>query len=79
MMTSAAPGLTRAGVDPAVTLPADPGCTPVGQLSTTGGKLENIISSIGLLVLVLAALAVGILRQDPATQPTGAHHDDLIT
>ncbi|WP_202878896.1 DUF998 domain-containing protein [Ornithinimicrobium ciconiae] len=33
---------------------ADPGCTPVGQLSTTGGKLDNIISSIGLLVLVLA-------------------------
>lgn len=34
---------------------ADPGCTVTSQLSATGGKLDNAISSIGLLVLVLAA------------------------
>lgn len=33
---------------------ADPGCTVMGQLSNTGGKLDNAISSIGLLVLVIA-------------------------
>jgi hypothetical membrane protein len=34
---------------------ADPGCTPTRQLSNTGGVLDNVISSIGLLLLVIAA------------------------
>ncbi|TWP35007.1 DUF998 domain-containing protein [Leekyejoonella antrihumi] len=34
---------------------ADPGCTPTQQLSNTGGQLDNAISSIGLLLLVIAA------------------------
>lgn len=34
---------------------ADPGCTATQQLSNTGGQLDNAISSIGLLVLVIAA------------------------
>lgn len=34
---------------------ADPGCTATRQLSNTGGQLDNIISSLGLLVLIIAA------------------------
>jgi uncharacterized protein DUF998 len=33
---------------------ADPGCTATQQLSNTGGQLDNIISSIGVLLLVIA-------------------------
>ncbi len=33
---------------------ADPGCTATQQLSNTGGQLDNAISSIGLLLLVIA-------------------------
>ena len=35
---------------------ADPGCTATQQLSNTGGQLDNAISSIGVLLLVIAAL-----------------------
>ena len=35
---------------------ADPGCTATQQLSNTGGQLDNLISSIGVLLLVIAAL-----------------------
>jgi hypothetical protein len=34
---------------------ADPGCTPTQQLSNTGGQLDNAISSIGVVLLVVAA------------------------
>ena len=34
---------------------ADPGCTATQQLSNTGGQLDNAISSIGVLLLVIAA------------------------
>lgn len=34
---------------------ADPGCTATMQLANTGGKLDNAISSLGLLLLILAA------------------------
>ncbi|WP_297601357.1 DUF998 domain-containing protein [Mycobacterium sp.] len=34
---------------------ADPGCTAMQQLSNTGGQLDNAISSIGLLLLVIGA------------------------
>lgn len=34
---------------------ADPGCTATQQLSNTGGQLDNAISSLGLLLLVIAA------------------------
>ena len=34
---------------------ADPGCTAQGQLANTGGQLDNAISSIGLLVLIVGA------------------------
>ena len=34
---------------------ADAGCTATQQLSNTGGQLDNVISSIGLLLLVIAA------------------------
>lgn len=33
---------------------ADPGCTPTQQLSNTGGQLDNAISSLGPLLLVIA-------------------------
>ncbi|MEO7125994.1 MAG: DUF998 domain-containing protein [Nakamurella sp.] len=43
---------------------ADPGCTAALQLSNVGGQLDNIISSIGLLVLIIAMflLAVAMRR-----------------
>ena len=33
---------------------ADPGCTPAAQLSNTGGKMDNTISTIGVVLFVLA-------------------------
>ena len=35
---------------------ADPGCTPARQLADTGGKLDSILTTVGLLLIVLAAL-----------------------
>jgi hypothetical membrane protein len=37
---------------------ADPGCTATQQLSNTGGQLDNAISSLGVLLLVIAAFFV---------------------
>ncbi|HET8931570.1 MAG TPA: DUF998 domain-containing protein [Acidimicrobiales bacterium] len=43
---------------------ADPGCTATQQLSNTGGKLDNAISSLGLLLLVIAAFFLaGAMRR----------------
>jgi hypothetical membrane protein len=42
---------------------ADPGCTARQQLSNTGGQLDNAISSLGLLVLVIAAFFLAAAMQ----------------
>ncbi|MFC7273006.1 DUF998 domain-containing protein [Paractinoplanes rhizophilus] len=45
---------------------ADLGCTPTQQLSNMGGKLDNIISSIGVLLLVIAAFFLAAaMRRTP--------------
>jgi hypothetical membrane protein len=45
---------------------ADPGCTATRQLSNTGGQLDNVISSIGVLLLVIAAFFLAAaMRRTP--------------
>jgi hypothetical protein len=48
---------------------ADPGCTMSLQLSNSGGKMDNILSDIGVLLLVLACffLAHAMARPTRAT------------
>jgi hypothetical membrane protein len=45
---------------------ADPGCTATQQLSNVGGQLDNVISSIGVLLLVIAAFFLAAaMRRTP--------------
>lgn len=48
---------------------ADPGCTVTLQLSNSGGKLDNIITSIGVLLLVVAGFFLAsAMRRTPGWQ-----------
>jgi hypothetical protein len=48
---------------------ADPGCTTARMISNSGGKLDNTMTSIGLLVLVLAAFFLAhAMRRVPGWQ-----------
>ncbi|WP_344277948.1 hypothetical protein [Actinomadura napierensis] len=49
---------------------ADPGCTTARMISNSGGKLDNALTSIGLLVLVLAGFFLAhAMRRIPGWQP----------
>ena len=48
---------------------ADPGCTPARALSNSGGKLDDIVTSIGVLLLVAAAFFLAhAMRRMPGWQ-----------
>jgi hypothetical protein len=48
---------------------ADPGCTTAIQLSNSGGKLDDILTSIGVLLLVLAGFFLAhAMRRIPGWQ-----------
>lgn len=51
---------------------ADPGCTAARALSNSGGKLDDTLSSIGLLALVVAGLVLAAaMRRTPGWQGVG--------
>ena len=46
---------------------ADPGCSPAGQLANAGGKLDALLSTVGLVLLVVAGfLLASAMRRVPA-------------
>jgi hypothetical membrane protein len=48
---------------------ADPGCTATQQLSNTGGQLDNTLSSVGVLLLVIAGFFLAAaMRRTPGWQ-----------
>ena len=46
---------------------ADPGCTTTGQVSNTGGMLDNTLSTYGVLALVLAGIFLSFAMRRTAT------------
>jgi len=49
---------------------ADPGCTTARAISNSGGKLDDTLTSIGVLLLVLAGFFLGAaMRRIPGWQP----------
>lgn len=48
---------------------ADPGCTTTLQISNAGGKMDNIVSSIGVLLLIVAGFFLAsAMRRTPGWQ-----------
>lgn len=45
---------------------ADPGCTPTRQIANTGGQLDNILSTYGVLALIVAGVLLSFaMRRAP--------------